>query len=114
MTPVFSVAMPTRGRVSYVERAIGSVLSQSLPDFELIVLDNSLKPDREQIAEISNSDPRIIFVDRGTIGVTEARKLGASLARGQLFAMLDSDDFWEPDRLSRHLEVWKRNRIGLS
>jgi glycosyltransferase involved in cell wall biosynthesis len=55
-----------------------------------------------------------VFVDRGGIGVTAARKLGASLSRGKLFALLDSDDYWDKTRLERHLYVWNRNRIGLS
>lgn len=114
MTPDFSIAMPTRGRVSYVERAIKSVLRQSLPNFELMILDNSQTPERQRILELSNVDPRIIFIDRGSIGVTEARKLGASMARGKLFALLDSDDYWEPNRLTKHLQVWKENHIGLS
>jgi hypothetical protein len=55
-----------------------------------------------------------VFADRGDIGVTEARKLGAMIARGKLFALLDSDDYWDPQRLRKHLDVWNQNRIGLS
>jgi glycosyltransferase involved in cell wall biosynthesis len=106
--------MPTRGRVAYVERAISSVLNQSFPDFELLILDNSPVLEKVRIREISESDPRIVFVDRGDIGVTKARKLGAELSRGKLFALLDSDDFWDENRLRKHLEVWKQQRIGLS
>jgi glycosyltransferase involved in cell wall biosynthesis len=106
--------MPTRGRSAYVERAIRSVLSQSFRDFELLILDNSLAADKEIIREIAKSDPRIVFVDRGDIGVTEARKLGATTSRGKLFALLDSDDYWDHHRLRKHLEVWKHNPIGLS
>ena len=46
--------------------------------------------------------------------MTGARKLGASMARGKLFALLDSDDYWEPNRLTKHLQVWTDNHIGLS
>jgi glycosyltransferase involved in cell wall biosynthesis len=106
--------MPTRGRSAYVERAICSVLDQSFRDFELLILDNSPAPDKERIREMSGSDPRIVFVDRGDIGVTEARKLGATMSRGKLFALLDSDDYWDKQRLRKHLEVWNHNRIGLS
>ena len=112
--PLVSIAMPTRGRSSYVERAIGSVLSQSFRDFELLILDNSSSHDKEKIRDMSESDPRIVFVDRGDIGVTEARKLGATISRGKLFALLDSDDYWDRNRLRKHLEVWRRYRIGLS
>jgi glycosyltransferase involved in cell wall biosynthesis len=106
--------MPTRGRVQYVERAMRSVLAQSFSDFELLVLDNSPTPDRERILAASKSDDRIIFVDRGNTGVTEARRLGSSLSRGKLLALLDSDDYWDRDRLKMHLSVWNEHRIGLS
>jgi len=100
--------------VAYVERAISSVLNQSFPDFELLILDNSPALEKARIREISESDPRIVFVDRGDIGVTKARKLGAELSRGKLFALLDSDDFWDENRLKKHVDVWKQQHIGLS
>ena len=114
MGPTVSVVMPTRGRPAYVRRAINSVLGQSFPDFELLILDNSLQPDKDKIREMSTLDSRILFVDRGNVGVTEARKLGAVLAHGKLFALLDSDDYWARERLEKHVEVWSHNRIGLS
>jgi FkbM family methyltransferase len=112
--PLVSIVMPTRGRPAFVGRAIKSALNQSFGDFELVILDNSPGPVKEMIQDMSNSDPRIVFVDRGDIGVTEARKLGASISRGTLFALLDSDDYWDHDRLKRHLQVWNQGHIGLS
>lgn len=114
MGTTVSIVMPTRGRPGYVDRAVRSVLAQSFQDFELLILDNSPEPERDRIEEISRFDPRIVFVDRGDIGVTAARKLGAELSRGKLFALLDSDDYWSPIRLERHVKVWSENRIGLS
>ncbi len=114
MIPKVSVVMPTRGRATYVKRAIASVLDQTWSKFELLILDNSASPDKESIREISVSDSRIRLVERGNTGVTEARRLGAEIATGKLFALLDSDDYWERDRLERHIEVWTHNRIGLS
>lgn len=112
--PTVSVIMPTRGRSAYVERAVTTVLQQSFRDFELLILDNSAQSEKDKIREISSRDSRIIFVQRGEIGITGARRLGAILSRGRLFALLDSDDYWDKDRLQRHVEVWRQNRIGLS
>ena len=114
MRPTVSIIMPTRGRPTHVERAVTSVLIQSFPDFELLILDNSAQSEKDKIREISSRDPRIIFVERGDIGITQARRLGAVLSRGKLFALLDSDDYWDRDRLRKHVEVWRHNRIGLS
>jgi glycosyltransferase involved in cell wall biosynthesis len=114
MGPTVSVVMPTRGRPNYVRRAIKSVLDQSFADFELLILDNSAEPEKEMIREMSAIDSRLRFVDRGDIGLTQARKLGALLSRGKLYALLDSDDFWTLNRLEKHVDVWSHNRIGLS
>src|SRR5207253_5505003 len=111
MGPTVSVVMPTRGRPTYVRRAINSVLNQSFADFELLILDNSADAEKEMISEMSASDSRLRFVDRGEIGLTQARKLGAVLSRGKLYSLLDSDDFWAPDRLQKHVSVWSHNRI---
>ncbi len=114
MRPIVSIVMPTRGRPEYVKRAITSVLKQSFSEFELLILDNSDKSEKDNIREMSSRDSRIVFVDRGNIGLTEARRLGATLSRGKLFALLDSDDYWNRERLEKHVEVWSQNRIGLS
>ncbi len=114
MRPTVSIVMPTRGRPAYVKRAINSVLKQSFSEFELLILDNSDKSEKDDIREMSSRDSRIVFVDRGNIGLTEARRLGATLSRGKLLALLDSDDYWDRKRLEKHVEVWSQNRIGLS
>ncbi len=106
MGPTVSVVMPTRGRPTYVRRAVNSVLNQSFADFELLILDNSDDAEKEELREMSASDSRLRFVDRGDIGLTQARKLGAVLSKGKLYALLDSDDFWTSDRLQRHVNVW--------
>lgn len=106
--------MPTRGRLDLVRRAIGSVLRQTFKDFELLILDNSPAPDKSSIREEAEKDPRIRFVDRGNIGLTKARNLGANLSRGRLLALLDSDDYWHKERLEKHVDAWRNNHIGLS
>ena len=114
MKPTVSVVMPTRGRHALVERAITSVLKQTFTHFELLILDHSSPNEGEEIRKVSAADSRINYLDRGNIGLTPARKLGADLAVGKLLALMDSDDFWAPERLERHVEVWNHNLIGLS
>src|SRR6267143_155968 len=114
MNPTFSIVMPTLGRPDYVERAVTSVLRQTFSDFELLILDNTPLPSQDSIRRISESDPRIIFVERGNVGVTAARKMGAELSKGRLFALLDSDDYWGPTRLEKHVRAWKDRTVGLS
>src|SRR2546428_10429519 len=111
MKPTVSVVMPTRGRHVLVGRAITSVLKQTFAHFELLILDNSSPNERDEIRKVSAADSRINYVDRGNIELTPARKLGADLAVGKLLALMDSDDFWAPERLGKHVEVWDHNLI---
>ncbi len=114
MNPTVSVVMPTRGRPVFVDRALRSVLEQSFQNFEIIILDNSPAPERERIRKFAEIDSRIRFIERGNTSVTEARRSGAMLSSGKLFSLLDSDDYWAKERLTKHVEVWERNYIGLS
>lgn len=112
--PVVSIIMPTKGRVELVRRAVRSVLAQTVDAYELWILDDSPKEEALQIAQFSDYDPRIEYVDREGIGVSEARALGVHKARGEYLSFLDSDDYWASRRLERHLDVWVDNKIGLS
>jgi glycosyltransferase involved in cell wall biosynthesis len=106
--------MPTKGRVELVRRAVKSVLEQTYGTLELLILDDSAKDDATQITELANSDSRIEYVERGGIGVSEARALGVRKARGSFLTFLDSDDYWANRRLKLHMDVWANNKIGLS
>ncbi len=106
--------MPTKGRAEKVRRAIGTVLSQTVEDFELLVLDDTRSSEVHEIIDSTSIDKRVRYIDRKGIGVSEARDLGIRIARGKFMTFLDSDDYWSSRRLERHLNVWATNEIGLS
>ena len=90
---LISVILPTYNRLSLLKRAIGSVLAQSHPNWELIVVDDGsedgtaqwLKTDSELLA--LGNRLRVIRVDNG--GVSRARNLGVSGAKGEWLTFLD-------------------------
>src|SRR6266508_946754 len=114
MSLTVSIVMPTKGRVELVRRAISSVLAQTYEMFELLVLDDSAREEAREIIGLANSNSRIESVYRNGIGVSEARTNGVRRAKGEFLTFLDSDDYWADRRLERHLEVWGKNKIGLS
>ena len=114
MNQTVSIVMPTKGRVELVRQAVESVLAQTYGEFELVVLDDSVKEEAREIIDLANSDSRIEFVDRKGVGVSEARSQGVHRARGLFLTFLDSDDYWADRRLERHIDVWKNNKVGLS
>ncbi len=98
---MFSIIIPLYNKAPYIEKAIGSILSQTFKEFELIVIDdgstdNSLDVLKECIA-LSNLNCRIICQENS--GVSSARNNGVMLAKYDYIAFLDADDWWDPNYL---------------
>ena len=92
-----SAIIPTFNRCKYIRRAIDSVLAQTLPVDEIIVIDDgSTDGTAEAVEEWYGSQVRVIRQEN--TGVSGARHRGISEARGTWIAFLDSDDEWSPDR----------------
>ena len=100
-----SVVIPSYNRLNVLPRAIGSVLAQDEPDFELIIVDDG-STDGTQAWLAALTDPRIqVIASERNRGVSAARNLGLAAARAPVVAFLDSDDTYRPQRLRRALEV---------
>lgn len=99
LRPAVSVVMPTFNRQKSLPRAIGSVLAQTFPDFELIVVDDaSTDGTLGTLAAICDPRLRALRMSRNS-GAAAARNRGIANARGRWVAFLDSDDTWAPDKL---------------
>ena len=100
-----SVVMPSYNREAWLERSIGSVEQQTHTNWELIVIDDRSTDGTERfVRSRSARDARIVYVRNGrSPGPGGARNQGIELARGDLIAFLDSDDAWEPEKLTREL-----------
>ncbi len=94
--PLFSVVVPTFMRRRLFQEAIGSVMDQTIRDFEIIVVD-----DASPEPPVVPSDPRIRVVRRGRRGTPPAaRNTALAVARGRYVTFLDDDDRYTPDRLA--------------
>jgi len=101
--PLVSVVIPTLDRPAQLARAIGSVLAQTEPDFELLVVDDGSHEHAAQVAD-SVGDARIRVLRHDTCrGACAARNTGIRASRGELVALLDDDDVWEPAKLAKQL-----------
>lgn len=102
-----SVVMPTYNHAQYIGIAIQSVLKQTFPDLELIIVDNYSDDGTEDIIRSFN-DVRIRyerFRNNGIIGASRNR--GMTLARADLIAFLDSDDCWHESKLAATVLVFE-------
>ncbi len=122
-----SVLIPTYNRAATLPQALASVMAQSHPADEIIVIDDGSEDDTESL--IKNSYPQVVYLAQENRGVSAARNLGVKHASGEWIALLDSDDQWLPDKLETQLtllaqqpqhklvhsnEIWIRNGVRVN
>lgn len=113
--PIVSVVIPTFNRGHVIEKAVKSILGQSLQSFEIIIIDDGSTDDTARIvSEISKNEPRIIFLKHDTNkGAQVARNRGIKAARGVWIAFLDSDDEFLPESLAIRLKIARDNDVDV-
>lgn len=108
--PFVSVVIPTYNRRESLERAIASVVAQSLADFELIVVDDaSTDGSADVVRRFQDSRIRLHVFDSRQ-GANAARNHGIGMARADLVTFLDSDDEYLPHRLELTVQAMKEDR----
>ena len=103
-----SVVIPTFNRGHTLNRAIDSVLGQTLLPSEIIVVDDGSTDGTEEL--ISTEYSSVSYIRSENRGVSAARNLGMKAAKSDWFAFLDSDDQWLPHKLEKQFECLSCNR----
>lgn len=98
-----SVVIPVHDGERYLAAAIASVLAQTCPPTEIIVVDDGSTDDSGVIAR-AYGDP-VRLVRQSNRGPAAARNAGIQQATGDILAFLDADDLWVPDKLTRQVEM---------
>lgn len=100
-----SVVMPVHNGMPYLKEAVLSILDQTLPAFELIVVDDgSTDATLQVLEELQRADPRIHIVRQAKCGIVAALNRGVAEAKGEYVARMDADDIAMPNRLARQEE----------
>ncbi len=103
ITPLITVIIPTFNRGYCIKRCINSVLSQSYEKLECIVIDNNSFDDSRKIFNsIKDARFKFYYINNDNI-IAKSRNYGIRKSNGELVAFLDSDDWWERDKLEKTL-----------
>jgi polysaccharide pyruvyl transferase WcaK-like protein len=99
-----SVIIPTYNSASTIERAVQSARLQTCPPAEIIVIDDGSSDETKALITGKFGDS-VRYLWQPNSGVSAARNKGVDLARSDWIAFLDADDYWEPRKLERQLEL---------
>jgi glycosyltransferase involved in cell wall biosynthesis len=101
MSEAVSVIIPYYKARHTIQRAVRSVLAQTFPPLEVLVVDDGSSDDlADALKELGSA---VTLVRKTNGGVASARNMGIERARGEWIAFLDADDYWEPWKLERQL-----------
>lgn len=107
MMPSVSIIMPCYNAAAYLPQSVGSVLSQTFTDWELIAVDDGSSDGTLDWLQ-TRTDSRVRVHTQVNQGVSATRNAGLRLARGKYVAFLDADDTWAPSFLEKMLAALEK------
>src|SRR5687768_16887777 len=93
----------------HLDQAIGTTLAQSFGDFEFLIINDGDPAESERIIATFR-DQRIRIINQTRQGIARSRERGLAEARGELFAMIDADDYCEPGRFEKQIAFLREHR----
>ncbi len=106
-----TVVVPTHNRARLLGRTLRSICAQQSVDFEVVVVDDGSTDDTAAVA--AAADPRVkVICNPRPCGVSVARNIGITAARGDWIGFCDDDDLWAPDKLAAQLSAADEARLG--
>lgn len=111
MSESISVIIPTYNRASYLPATVQSVLAQTIPVQEIVIVDDGSKDETSDV--VRHLPGPIRYIQQQNQGPAAARNNGIRHAEGSLIALLDSDDRWEPLKLESQLACLRGREVGM-
>ena len=118
--PLIDVVIPAFNAEKFLERAVNSVLKQTLLPQKLIIVNDGSKDQTQKIIEKliseNTSSVKIISHTQSNSGPSAARNKGIELSTSPFIALLDSDDEWLPHKLEKQMQIFQRSdssKLGL-
>ncbi|MEH2204853.1 MAG: glycosyltransferase family 2 protein [Nostoc sp.] len=113
MNPKVSVIIPAYNTETYIGKAIKSALKQTLTDIEVIIVDDRSSDKTVEVAK-SFTDQRLkVIVNQQNLGAAAARNRAFRAAQGEWIAVLDSDDWYAPERLEKLVSLANKTNADM-
>ncbi len=113
MNPEVSIIIPSYNSEAYIAQALDSVLNQTYRNFEIILIDDASGDSTLAIARSFNDRRLKIIANQQNRGVSYGRNCGIKAAKGNWIALLDSDDWYAPERIEKLLSVAEQENADL-
>lgn len=113
--PLISIIIPIYNAEKTIQKTLNSVLNQSYKKFEVLMIDDSSHDKSKEIAASYTKDKRfkLISLEKNS-GVANARNIGIESSSGEYICFLDSDDWWESEKLNLQIKNTLDNNLSLS
>lgn len=109
-SPLVSIIMPAYNAGKFITESIQSVINQSYPHWELIIInDGSTDDTEEKVKSLQANNSRIVYVLQQNGGQGKARNRGLEEAQGDYIAFLDSDDLWVAHKLKFQVDLMQKH-----
>lgn len=96
-----------------LDRAISSILNQTLRDFEFLICNDGSEKNKAQLHTFARRDKRIVIVEQDNLGLTPSLNRLIALAQGKYIARQDADDCSFPDRLEKQFQLTESTHSDL-
>lgn len=111
--PTISIIIPAYNCAQFIAQSLDSALAQDV-DAEILVVNDCSKDNTEQVIMNYLPNPKIhYFVNINNLGAAGSRNKAVKLARGKYVAFLDSDDWWESDKLKKQVDLIEKEGVVL-
>ena len=101
--PLISIIIPNYNGSRYLESCINSAINQDYENFEIIIIDDGSSDKSAEILRKYESQIQVIYCQHQ--GAAQSRNEGIQKSSGTFIALLDNDDIWLPNKLSKQMAI---------
>ena len=108
LKPLVSVIINCFNGEKYLKESISSVLNQTYKNWEIIFWDNQSKDDSSKILKSFNDNRLKYYYAPQHTSLYKARNLAIARCNGEFISFIDSDDWWDPEKLEKEVQAEKK------